>query len=166
MPFYADAKPAGATANLVRQEYRETLLSCFLIACRYGDVFASSIQPSPCRVPPQGLPEQRLCDKSSRLDIPARVVKVLCRAPTLQQSREQRKQKRNKGRMPNHYRTPDLIQGKVLAALSWEGGCKTEAVARYAGLDEDIARRTLEDLIKLRMLTIDDRNYWRKKPLD
>jgi hypothetical protein len=67
--------------------------------------------------------------------------------------------------MPNHYRTPDLIQGKVLAALPWEGGCKTEAVARYAGLDEDTARRALEDLIKRRMVTIDDHNYWRKKPL-
>ena len=68
--------------------------------------------------------------------------------------------------MPNQYRTPDLIQGKVLAALPWEGGCKTQAVARYAGLDEDIARRALEDLIKRRMVMIDDRNYWRKKPLD
>ena len=50
--------------------------------------------------------------------------------------------------------------------MPWEGGCKTEAVARYAGLDEDIARRALEDLIKRRMVMIDDRNYWRKKPLD
>src|SRR3954466_7502474 len=32
--------------------------------------------------------------------------------------------------MPNQYRTPDLIHGKVLAALPWEGGCKTESVAR------------------------------------
>jgi DNA-binding IclR family transcriptional regulator len=68
--------------------------------------------------------------------------------------------------MLNQYRTPDLIQGKVLAALPWEGGCKTEAVARYAGLDENTARRALEDLIKRGMVTIDDQNYWRKKPLD
>jgi DNA-binding IclR family transcriptional regulator len=68
--------------------------------------------------------------------------------------------------MSKPYRTPDLIQGKVLAALPWEGGCKTEAVARYAGLDENTARRALEDLIKRRMVTIDDRNYWRKTPLD
>jgi hypothetical protein len=57
---------------------------------------------------------------------------------------------------PNQYRTPDLIQGKVLAALPWEGGCKIEAVARYTGLDEDTARRALENLIKRRMVTIDD----------
>ena len=68
--------------------------------------------------------------------------------------------------MLNQYSTPDLIQGKVLAALPWEGGCRTEAVARYAGLSEDIARRALEDLVRRCMVTIDDRNYWRKKPLD
>ena len=34
-----------------------------------------------------------------------------------------------------------------LAALPWEGGCKTEAVARHAGLSEDTARRALEDLV-------------------
>ena len=44
----------------------------------------------------------------------------------------------------------------MLAALPWEGGCKTEAVAHYADLDEDTARRALEDLIKRRMVTIDD----------
>jgi DNA-binding IclR family transcriptional regulator len=68
--------------------------------------------------------------------------------------------------MLNQYRTPDLIQGKVLAALPWEGGCKTETVARYAGLSEDTARRALEDLVRRRMVTVDDRNYWRKKSLD
>jgi DNA-binding IclR family transcriptional regulator len=67
--------------------------------------------------------------------------------------------------MSNQYKTPDLIQGKVLAALPWEGGCKTEAVARYASLSEDTARSALEDLVRRRMVTIDDRNYWRKKPL-
>jgi DNA-binding IclR family transcriptional regulator len=64
------------------------------------------------------------------------------------------------------YKTSDLIQGKVLAALPWEGGCKTEAVARYASLDEDTVCRALEDLVRRRMVTIDDRSYWRKKPLD
>jgi predicted transcriptional regulator len=59
-----------------------------------------------------------------------------------------------------------LIQGKVLAALPWEGGRKTEAVARSASLDEDIVRRALEDLVRRGMVTIDDRSYWRKKPLD
>jgi hypothetical protein len=54
----------------------------------------------------------------------------------------------------------------VLAALPWEGGCKTEVVARYASLDEDTVRCALEDLVRRRMVTIDDRNYWRKKPLD
>jgi DNA-binding IclR family transcriptional regulator len=68
--------------------------------------------------------------------------------------------------MSKQYRTSDLIQGKVLAALPWEGGCKTEAVARYASLDEDAVRRALEDLIRRGMVTIDDQNYWRKKPLD
>ena len=68
--------------------------------------------------------------------------------------------------MSNQYKTPDLIQGKVLAALPWEGGCKAEAVARYASLSEDTARSALEDLVRRRMVTIDDRNYWRKKPLD
>jgi DNA-binding transcriptional regulator LsrR (DeoR family) len=68
--------------------------------------------------------------------------------------------------MSDQYRTTDLIQGKVLAALPWEGGRKTGAVARYAGLSEDIVRRSLEDLVKRRMVTIDDQNYWRKKTLD
>jgi DNA-binding IclR family transcriptional regulator len=68
--------------------------------------------------------------------------------------------------MSNKHSTSDLIQGKVLAALPWEGGCKTEAVARYAGLSEDTVRRALEDLVKRGMVTIDNRNYWRKKPLD
>jgi len=27
-------------------------------------------------------------------------------------------------------------------------------------------RRALEDLVRRGMVTIDDRNYWRKKPLD
>jgi len=62
--------------------------------------------------------------------------------------------------------TPDSIQGKVLAALPWEGGRKTEAVARHAFLDEDTVRRALEDLVRRGMVTIDDRSYWRKKPLD
>ena len=66
--------------------------------------------------------------------------------------------------MSDQYRTPDLIQGKVLAALPWEDGRKTEAVARYARLDEDTVRRALEDLVRRGMVTIDDRNYWRKKP--
>jgi hypothetical protein len=35
----------------------------------------------------------------------------------------------------------------------------------HASLDEDTVRRALEDLITRRMVTIDDRNYWRKKPL-
>jgi hypothetical protein len=68
--------------------------------------------------------------------------------------------------MSDQYRTSDLIQGKVLAALPWEGGCKTEAVVRYSSLDENIVRRALEDLVKRRMVTIDDQNYWRKRPLD
>jgi DNA-binding IclR family transcriptional regulator len=68
--------------------------------------------------------------------------------------------------MSNQYKTPDLIQGKVLAALPWEGGCKTGAIARYASLSEDTVRRALEDLVRRRMVTIDDRSYWRKKPLD
>jgi DNA-binding IclR family transcriptional regulator len=67
--------------------------------------------------------------------------------------------------MSDRYRTPDLLQGKVLVALPWEGGCKTEAVARYTSLDEDTARRALEDLVRRGMVTIDNRNYWRKKPL-
>ena len=61
--------------------------------------------------------------------------------------------------------TPDSIQGKVLAALPWEGGRKTEAVARHAALDEDTVRRALEDLVRRGMVTIDDQNYWRKKPV-
>jgi DNA-binding IclR family transcriptional regulator len=68
--------------------------------------------------------------------------------------------------MSDQYRTTDLIQGKVLAALPWSGGLKTEAVTRYSGLDEDTVRRALEDLVRRGMVTIDDRNYWRKKPLD
>jgi len=68
--------------------------------------------------------------------------------------------------MSDQYKTPDAIQGKVLAALPWKGGRKTEAVARYVFLDEDIVRRALEDLVRRRMVTIDDQNYWRKKPLD
>jgi hypothetical protein len=44
----------------------------------------------------------------------------------------------------------------------WEGGHKTEVVARRASLDEDTARCALEDLVRRRMVTIDDRNYWRK----
>jgi DNA-binding IclR family transcriptional regulator len=68
--------------------------------------------------------------------------------------------------MSDQYRTSDLIQGKVLAVLPWEGGCKTEAVARYSGLGEDTVRRALEDLIKRGMVTIDDHSYWRKRPLD
>src|SRR5690242_7984951 len=66
----------------------------------------------------------------------------------------------------DRYKTPDLIQGKVLAVLPWEGGCKTETVASYASLSEDITRRALEDLIRRGMVTIDDRNHWRKKSLD
>src|ERR1051325_10173546 len=31
----------------------------------------------------------------------------------------------NRIRMSDQYRTSDLIQGKILAALPWEGGCKT-----------------------------------------
>jgi DNA-binding IclR family transcriptional regulator len=68
--------------------------------------------------------------------------------------------------MSTQYRTTDLIQGKVLAALPWEGGRTTKAVARYAGLDEDTTRRALEDLVRRGMVTKDNRNYWRKKPLD
>jgi ribosomal protein S25 len=68
--------------------------------------------------------------------------------------------------MSDQYKTTDLIQGKVLAALPWEGGRTTEAVARYTSLSEDIVRRALEDLVRRRMVTIDDRNYWRKKPMD
>jgi DNA-binding IclR family transcriptional regulator len=67
--------------------------------------------------------------------------------------------------MSDRYRTPDSVQGKVLATLPWEGGCKTEAIVRYSTLDEDTVRRALEDLVRRRMVTIDDRNYWRKKPL-
>jgi hypothetical protein len=68
--------------------------------------------------------------------------------------------------MSNRYKTSDLIQGKVLAALPWEGGCTTEAVTRYTSLSEDVVRRALEDLIRRRMVMIDDRDYWRKKPFD
>ncbi len=68
--------------------------------------------------------------------------------------------------MSNQYRTTDLIQGKVLAALHWEGRCKAEAIVRYASLDENTVRRALEDLVRRGMVTIDDQNYWRKKPLD
>jgi hypothetical protein len=32
--------------------------------------------------------------------------------------------------MSDQYKTTDVIQGKVLAALPWVGGRKTEAVAR------------------------------------
>jgi hypothetical protein len=67
--------------------------------------------------------------------------------------------------MPAQYKTPDQIQGKVLAALPWDGGRKTEAVARVSSLDEDTVRRALEDLVRRRMVTIDDQNYWRKKPI-
>ena len=45
---------------------------------------------------------------------------------------------------------------QVLAALPWEGGRKTEAVARHAHLSEDIARRALEDLLRRGMVTIDE----------
>ena len=68
--------------------------------------------------------------------------------------------------MPDRYKTSDLIQGKILAVLPWEGGCKTKTVARYASLNEDITRSALEDLVRRGMVTIDDRNYWRKKSLD
>ena len=68
--------------------------------------------------------------------------------------------------MPDQYKTPDLVQGKVLAVLPWDGGCKTEAVARYTCLSEDTVRRALEDLVRRGMVTIDDRSYWRKKPLN
>ena len=34
-----------------------------------------------------------------------------------------------------------------------------EAVVRYAGFDEDIMYRALEDLISRYLVTIDDRNY-------
>jgi predicted transcriptional regulator len=64
------------------------------------------------------------------------------------------------------FKTPDLIQGKVLAAVPWEGGCKTEAVARSAKVDESTARNALEDLLKRNMVTIDPRNYWRKKTIE
>ena len=67
--------------------------------------------------------------------------------------------------MPDQYETTDLIQGKVLAAVPWEGGRTTEAVARHTRLSEDIVRRALEDLVRRRMVTIDNRNYWRKKPV-
>ena len=43
---------------------------------------------------------------------------------------------------------------------------KTEAVVRYTSLDEDTVRRALEDLVRRSMVTINDRNYWRKKPLN
>ena len=81
-------------------------------------------------------------------------------------TRNSENEEENNSRMSKQYRTSDLIQGKVLAALPWDGGCKTEAVARYASLDEDAVRRALEDLIRRGMVTIDDQNYWRKKPLD
>jgi DNA-binding transcriptional regulator LsrR (DeoR family) len=68
--------------------------------------------------------------------------------------------------MSDQYRTPDSIQGKVLAVLPWEGGRTTGAIARHASLSEDIVRRALEDLVRRGMVTIDNRNYWRKKPLD
>src|SRR3954452_2953265 len=51
---------------------------------------------------------------------------------------------------------PEAVDDYVRAALPRAGGCKTEAVARYAGLDEDTARRALEDLIKRRMVIVDD----------
>ena len=70
------------------------------------------------------------------------------------------------GGMSDQYKIPDVIQGKVLAALPWKGGRKAEAVARYVSLDEDTVRCALEDLVRRRMVTIDDQNYWRKKPLD
>jgi len=63
------------------------------------------------------------------------------------------------------YRTSDLIQGKILAALPWEGGLRTEAVMRSTSFDEDTVRAALEDLVRRRMVTIDNKNYWRKKPL-
>jgi DNA-binding IclR family transcriptional regulator len=68
--------------------------------------------------------------------------------------------------MSDQYKTTDVIQGKVLAALPWEGGRKTEAVARHASLDDDTVRRALENLVRRGMVTIDDQNYWRKKPLE
>jgi DNA-binding IclR family transcriptional regulator len=67
--------------------------------------------------------------------------------------------------MSDQYKTTDVIQGKVLAALPWEGGRKTEAVARHAALDEDTVRRALEDLLRRGMVTVDHQNYWRKKPV-
>ena len=60
--------------------------------------------------------------------------------------------------MSSQYRIAELIQEKVLAALPWEDGCKTEAVARYADLSEDPMRRALEDQVRRRMVTIDNRN--------
>jgi hypothetical protein len=97
----------------------------------------------------------------------AGTVNVLCRAPISGRLQGVAKPVRKiTARMSDQYGTTDLIQGKVLAALPWEGGCKTEAIARYASLDEDTARRALEDLVRRRMVMIDDRNYWRKKPLD
>jgi DNA-binding transcriptional ArsR family regulator len=68
--------------------------------------------------------------------------------------------------MPDQYETTDLIQGKVLAAVPWEGGRTAEAVARRTGLSEDIVRRALADLTRRRMVIVGDRNYWRKRPLD
>jgi DNA-binding IclR family transcriptional regulator len=68
--------------------------------------------------------------------------------------------------MSDQHKTTDMIQGKVLAVLPWEGGCRIEAIVRYTSLDEDTVRRALEDLVRRRMVTIDDRNYWRKKPFN
>ena len=65
--------------------------------------------------------------------------------------------------MPGQYKTTDL-EGKALAALPWEGGCKIEAIVRYTSLDEDTVRCALEDLVRRRTVKIDDRNYWRKSP--
>jgi len=57
--------------------------------------------------------------------------------------------------MSNQCRTSDLLQGKVLAALPWKGGRKTEAVVRSTALDEDTVCGALEDLVRRRMVTID-----------
>lgn len=69
------------------------------------------------------------------------------------------------GRVTLQYKTPDTVQGKVLAVLPWgeDAGLKTETVALRAQLTEDTARSALEDLVRRGMVEIDDRNYWRKR---
>src|SRR3954469_3041388 len=79
---------------------------------------------------PDATPWQIICHFSVGLLVPA--------GPSLWRCR---RRCRNSCRMSDQYKTTDVIQGKVLAALPWVGGRKTEAVARHAALERHRASR-------------------------